>query len=64
MATPRRELSPADTKEQTPLDGAGAFEEFTLDCEGDDELKSAISKRRRDGWKVHNAVKRCSRSGV
>jgi hypothetical protein len=59
MTPPRRELSPTDTKEQprVPLDGAGAFEEFSLDCEGGDELKSAISRRRLDGWKLHTAVK-------
>ena len=40
-----------------PVDGAGAFEEFSLDCGGEDELKSAISRRRLDGWKLHAAVK-------
>ena len=58
MATPRRELSPADTKAQTaPIDGTDIFEEFTLDCEGDNELKSALSRRRLDGWKLHTALK-------
>ena len=59
MAPPRRELSPTDTTEQprAPMDGAGAIEEFTVDCGGDDELKSAISRRRLDGWKLHTALK-------
>jgi hypothetical protein len=39
------------------MDGAGAFEEFTVDCGGDDTLKSAISRRRLDGWKLHTALK-------
>ena len=53
MATPRRELSPADTKEQeqsrASIVGADAFDERIVDCEGDDEVKSAISRRRLDG---------------
>jgi len=51
MATSRRE------QPRLPIDGAGAFEEFSLDCGGEDELKSAISRRRLDGWKLHAAVK-------
>jgi hypothetical protein len=59
MATPRRELSPADTEEPTraPIAGTDEFEEFQLDCEGDKELKSAISRSRLDGWKLHTALK-------
>jgi hypothetical protein len=59
MTRPRRELSPADTKEQAraPIDGAGEFEESSLDCGGDDEFNSAISRRRLDGWKLHTALK-------
>jgi hypothetical protein len=59
MEPPRRDLPPTDTKEQTrpPIDGADEFEEFTVDCGGDDELKSAISRRRLDGWKPHTALK-------
>jgi hypothetical protein len=59
MTPPRRGLPPTDTKEQTraPIDGADEFEEFTVDCAGDPELKSAISRRRLDGWKLHTALK-------
>jgi hypothetical protein len=59
MTPPRRGLPPTDTKKQTraPIDGAGAFEEFTVDCGDDDEFKSAIARRRLDGWKLHDALK-------
>jgi len=61
MATPRRELSPADTKEQeesrASIDGADAFDERIVDCEGDDGVRSAISRRRLDGWKLRTALK-------
>ena len=59
MTPPRPELSPTHTKEQptAPTDGARASDEFTVDCAGDDELKSAISRRRLDGWKPHTALK-------